>query len=156
MEEKRHQTCVFVSRLILVLSLSNFVGSVGFFFRILSKMRTVWSSNSPDSLLDTVARFCINNLDVFKLHIKAAADSDVGIHLPLEIGEKLFQVEHYTVIINELININILTKGGSRAGQGYRRQVQSYIQEYNTGGTIALNNKKSDYNKISCKFRSIA
>ena len=94
MEEKRHQTCVFVSRLILVLSLSNFVGSVGFFFRILSKMRTVWSSNSPDSLLDTVARFCINNLDVFKLHIKAAADSDVGIHLPLEIGEKLFQVEH--------------------------------------------------------------
>ena len=119
-------------------------------------MRTVWGANSPDSLLDTVARFCINNLDVFKLHIKAAADSDVGIHLPLEIGEKLFQVEHDTVIINELINITILTKGGSRTGQGYRRQVQSYIQEYNTGETIALNNKKSYSNKIASKFRSIA
>ena len=56
-------------------------------------MRTVWCDNSPDSLLDTAARFCIENLHVFRQHIKAAADNDGGIHLPLEIGEKLFQVD---------------------------------------------------------------
>ena len=50
-------------------------------------MRTVWCQNSPDSLQDEVARFCVLNLQVLQ---QAAANGEV--HLPSKIGEKLFQV----------------------------------------------------------------
>ena len=67
------------------------------------QMRSVWCDNSPDSLLDTAARFCILNLNILKQHIKAAAENDVGMHLPIEVGEKLFQVEN---IHTEAENVN--------------------------------------------------
>ena len=108
-------------------------------------MRTAWCDNSPDSLLDIAASFCITNLDVFKRHIKAAADNDIGIHLPLEIGEKLFQVEHrhvaYFIIgiyfwkrwLSNLTGISmtsLLTSSGTWRGWGWSKYIQAIKCHY--------------------------
>eukprot|EP00092_Neocalanus_flemingeri_P107396 GFUD01137841.1.p1 GENE.GFUD01137841.1~~GFUD01137841.1.p1 ORF type:complete len:763 (+),score=248.66 GFUD01137841.1:337-2625(+) len=55
----------------------------------MSGTKTIWECNSPDSLLDLSARFCITHLDTFLTSSKAEVDT---LHLPTEIGEKLFQM----------------------------------------------------------------
>jgi len=61
-------------------------------------MNTVWGENSPDTLLDTCARFCIKNIHIFT---RRSDSNDINsLCLPNEIGEKLFQVaceQHHTV-----------------------------------------------------------
>ena len=77
------------------------------FLLISLQMVTVWYDNSPDSLLDITARQCVLNLDVIKGQIKAATDRNMEIHLPSQIGEKLFQVaqKHERGINDDFINI---------------------------------------------------
>ena len=53
-------------------------------------MRTVWRDNTPDSLLDTVASFCVLNIHLVSKQVSPEHHKD--IHLPTELGEKLFQV----------------------------------------------------------------
>ena len=55
----------------------------------MSGVKTIWECNSPDSLLDQSARYCITHLDTLILSSKEDEDS---LHLPMEIGEKLFQM----------------------------------------------------------------
>ena len=55
----------------------------------MSVVRTIWECNFPDSLLDQAARYCITHLDTFNTSTKEGEDS---LHLPTEIGEKLFQI----------------------------------------------------------------
>jgi len=52
-------------------------------------VKTIWECNSPDSLLDLSARYCITHLDTLIMSSKEEEDS---LHLPMEIGEKLFQM----------------------------------------------------------------
>ena len=55
----------------------------------MSGVKTIWECNSPDSLLDLSARYCITHLDTLIMSSKEEEDS---LHLPMEIGEKLFQM----------------------------------------------------------------
>ena len=55
----------------------------------MSGVKTIWECNSPDSLLDLSARYCITHLDTFITFSKEEEDT---LHLPTEIGEKLFQM----------------------------------------------------------------
>ena len=49
-------------------------------------MNSIWSENSPDSLVDLTARFCASNL-------QKIAGSDISkFELPHEIGERLFMM----------------------------------------------------------------
>ena len=54
--------------------------------------KTIWCENSPDSLLEISAKFCVKNLHVVtRSHFWS--DTDINsLCLPNEIGEKLFQV----------------------------------------------------------------
>ena len=56
------------------------------------QMSAGWSDNSPDCLQDITARLCVLNLHTIRAHAMAAEDS--GIHIPREVGEKIFQVKH--------------------------------------------------------------
>ena len=55
----------------------------------MSGVKTIWECNSPDSLLDLSARYCINHLDTL---IHSTKEEEDSLHLPMEIGEKLFQM----------------------------------------------------------------
>ena len=55
----------------------------------MSGVKTIWECNSPDSLLDLSARYCITHLDTL---ITLDKEEEGSFHLPMEIGEKLFQM----------------------------------------------------------------
>ena len=55
----------------------------------MSGVKTIWECNSPDSLLDLSARYCITHLDTL---ITPDKEEEGSFHLPMEIGEKLFQM----------------------------------------------------------------
>lgn len=55
----------------------------------MSEVKTIWECNSPDSLLDLSARYCITHLDTL---ITSDKEEEGSLHLPMEIGEKLFQM----------------------------------------------------------------
>ena len=55
----------------------------------MSGVKTIWECNSPDSLLDLSARYCITHLDTL---ITPDKEEEGILHLPMEIGEKLFQM----------------------------------------------------------------
>ena len=52
-------------------------------------VKTIWECNSPDSLLDISARYCVTHLDTL---ITPSTDEEDTPYLPMEIGEKLFQM----------------------------------------------------------------
>lgn len=61
--------------------------------RMAESPRTIWEVNSPDSLLDLSARFCVLNTQTFtKLRKDGHLELQDGMHLPAEIGEKLFHI----------------------------------------------------------------
>ena len=81
----------------------------------MSGVKTIWECNSPDSLLDLAARYCITHLDTFRTSSKAETDRD-SLHLPTEIGEKLFQMaqeegldldDKFTHIFRHLTRVSI-------------------------------------------------
>ena len=55
----------------------------------MSGTKTIWECNSPDSLLDITARYCVTHLDTL---ITSSIDEEDTLHLPMEIGEKLFDM----------------------------------------------------------------
>ena len=59
-----------------------------FIFRM-DGVKTIWECNSPESLLDISARYCITHLETL---ITPSTDEEDTLHLPMEIGEKLFQM----------------------------------------------------------------
>ena len=63
---------------------------------------TIWVSNTPESLLKLVTRFCIRNKEVFTEKLSCGSLKLIdGLYLPLEICESLFEICH-----NEHINID--------------------------------------------------
>jgi len=135
----------------------------------LSMMKTIWEVNSPDSLLDLAARFCISHLDTFMVYSKRGTEE---LHLPTEIGEKLFQVaqeegldldDKFTHIFRNLTRIcRVSVRESSISDRGIKHLLRHRLRELDihncaglTGKTLSNINSYSDNLLSLCVGNSV-
>jgi len=129
----------------------------------MSGVKTIWECNSPDSLLDLSARYCINHLDTLIFSTKEEEDS---LHLPMEIGEKLFQMaqeegldidDKFAEIFRHLTRLlRACLRESSITDRGIKYLLRHRLKELDIHNCAALTGKTlTNLNKYSTNLTSL-